>query len=165
MKIYTLKKEQFLPITLEEAWDFLSSPSNLKTITPEYMGFDIVSGETGKMYSGQIIHYIVRPVMGLPMNWTTEIKHVDAPYYFVDEQRNGPYKMWYHQHRIRETEGGVIMEDEVSYALPLGFLGRIAHSLFVRKQLEGIFSYRTKVLEERFGQAQVMEEVVSSLTS
>ena len=151
MKIYTLTKKQFLPITLEQAWDFFSSPVNLKKITPEYMGFKITSDlGDGKMYPGQIISYIVTPVLGIPMSWTTEITHVVDKKYFVDEQRFGPYSLWHHQHWFREVEGGVEMTDIVNYGLPLGFLGRIANSIFVQNKLKEIFDYREKVVGQYF---------------
>jgi ligand-binding SRPBCC domain-containing protein len=151
MKIYTLTKKQFLPITLEQAWDFFSSPVNLKKITPEYMGFKITSDlGDGKMYPGQIISYIVTPVLGIPMSWTTEITHVLDKKYFVDEQRFGPYSLWHHQHWFKEVEGGIEMTDIVNYGLPLGFLGRIANSIFVQNKLKEIFDYREKVVGQYF---------------
>lgn len=152
MKIYNLKAKQFLPISIEEAWEFFSSPRNLKDITPSHMKFDIryISGGD-KMYPGQVINYKLQPVPGIPVSWTTEITHVNEPYYFVDEQRFGPYALWHHQHRFKEVEGGVEMEDEVNYAIPLGFLGRLANWLFVGKKVKGIFDYRFSVLEARFG--------------
>ena len=124
MKIYSLTKKQFLPISLDQAWDFFSSPINLKKITPEYMGFEITSDlGDGKMYPGQIITYVVTPVLGIPMSWATEITHVVDKKYFVDEQRFGPYTFWHHQHWFKTVEGGVEMTDIVNYGLPLGFLG------------------------------------------
>jgi len=151
MKVYNLKTVQKLPISLEEAWQFFSSPKNLKDITPAHMKFDIKYMSGGeKMYQGQIIRYKLQPVPGIPVSWTTEIKHVKEPHYFVDEQRFGPYALWHHQHRFKEVEGGVEMTDEVNYAIPLGFIGRLANWLFVGKQVKGIFDYRFKVLEERF---------------
>ena len=75
MKIYTYHKKQNLPITLDEAWDFLSDPRNLKTITPEYMGFNILSGADRPMFAGQIIQYIVTPILGIKTKWVTEITH------------------------------------------------------------------------------------------
>lgn len=152
MKVFELEKTQKLPISIAEAWDFLSSPSNLSKITPSYMGFEITSGFKGeKMYSGQVISYIVKPVAGIPMRWTTEITHVHEPHYFVDEQRFGPYVFWHHKHFLKEIPGGVEMRDLIHYALPLGPLGWMANSLFVKKQLDDIFLYRKMVLEEMFG--------------
>jgi ligand-binding SRPBCC domain-containing protein len=152
MKIYTLTKKQFLPITLDEAWAFFSTPINLKKITPEYMGFNILTDlGDGKMYPGQIIHYIVTPVLGIPMRWTTEITHVIDRKYFVDEQRFGPYSFWHHQHWFREVDGGVEMTDIVNYGIPLGVLGRIANTVFVQSKLQEIFDYREKVTNEMFG--------------
>ena len=141
-----------MPVSLEQAWDFFSSPVNLKEITPANLGFNIISKHHGeKMYPGQIIEYIVKPVLGIPLYWMTEISHVTDHQYFVDEQRFGPYAMWHHQHHFKAIEGGVEMTDIVHYKLPFWFLGDIAHGLFVAKQLKGIFDYRFKVVEERFG--------------
>ena len=150
MKLYSLEKKLFLPITVQKAWDFFSDPSNLKVITPDFMGFEVKSGDSAMMFSGQIISYTVRPVMNIPINWVTEITHVAEPSYFVDEQRFGPYKFWHHKHFINQVAGGVELIDIVHYALPFGFLGRIVHSLFVRRKLEQIFAYRTEKVKEIF---------------
>ena len=148
--IYTLKVMQELPIGLAEAWEFFSSPVNLEKITPKHMGFQITSGVPKAMYQGQIISYRVSPIPGIKTSWVTEITHVVNHQYFVDEQRFGPYSMWHHEHHFEEREGSVLMTDKVSYKIPLGFLGRLAHSLFVKKQLKSIFDYRIKSLEEKF---------------
>ena len=151
MKIYRLHTKQNLPISKETAWSFLSDPKNLKTITPDYMSFDILSGADRKMFPGQIIQYIVTPILGIKTKWVTEITHVVEDEYFVDEQRFGPYSLWHHKHFIKEIEGGVEMEDIIDYQLPLGILGDIANALHVKKQLKNIFDYREKKLVELFG--------------
>ncbi len=151
MAFYQLIKTQFVPATIDEVWDFISSPANLKEITPDYMGFDITSENLPeKMYAGMIISYKVRPIFGIPMTWVTEITHVEERKYFIDEQRVGPYALWHHQHFIEPHENGVMMTDIVSYKPPLGFLGSIANALLIRRQLEGIFAYREKALNKRF---------------
>ena len=151
MKIYTLHKKLNLPIPLEQAWDFLSNPKNLKTITPEYMGFNILSGADRPMYAGQIIQYIVTPLLGIKTKWVTEITHVKDKHYFVDEQRFGPYSLWHHKHFIKEIEGGIEMEDVIDYKVPFGILGQLIHPFMVKPKLEEIFNYRTQKLEELFG--------------
>ena len=152
MKIYSLHSEQQIPISMHEAWEFFSSPANLKIMTPPHIGFEITSKFSNeKMYCGQIITYIVKPLAGIPLSWVTEITHVQEPNYFVDEQRFGPYALWHHKHFFKEIKGGVEMTDLVHYALPLGFLGRIANSLIVRKQLDTIFEFRSAKLQELFG--------------
>lgn len=150
MAIYQLHKKQQLPISVEKAWLFLSDPKNLKTITPDYMGFDIVSGESDKMYPGQIIEYIVKPILGIPNKWVTEITHVVENKYFVDEQRFGPYSLWHHKHFIKEIPNGVEMEDLIHYKIPFGFVGQLVHPLLVKPKLEQIFEYRQKKLIELF---------------
>lgn len=151
MRVYKFEKKQVLPITLDKAWEFFSTPVNLKRITPPYMGFEILSDlGDGKMYPGQIISYIVTPLLGIPMRWTTEITHVMDKKYFVDEQRFGPYSLWHHQHWFKEVPEGIEMTDIVHYAIPFGFIGRIANRLVVRAKLEEIFDYREKVVAEIF---------------
>ena len=152
MKIYTLHTKQNLPISLQEAWDFLSSPKNLKTITPDYMGFNILSGADKPMFPGQIIQYIVTPVLGIPTKWVTEITHVKDLEYFVDEQRFGPDALWHHKHFLKEIPGGVEMEDLVDYKLPMGVLGQLVHPILVQPKLNEIFAYRQKKLIELFGE-------------
>ena len=152
MKIYTKKSIQNLPISLNEAWDFLSNPKNLKTITPEYMSFIIESGAEKPMYPGQIIQYIVTPVLGIKTKWVTEITHLQENKYFVDEQRFGPYALWHHKHFIREIPGGVEMEDIIDYKVPFGILGQLVHPFIVKPKLDEIFEYRRMKLIELFGE-------------
>ena len=152
MKVYRLSKSQKLPISLDQAWAYFSSPSNLQEITPDHLKFKILTDlGDGGMYPGQIINYIVTPVMNIPMRWTTEITHVSDKHYFVDEQRFGPYAFWHHKHFFEEIEGGVLISDIVDYALPFSFLGRIAHFLFVKRQLNEIFEFRFQKLVSMFG--------------
>lgn len=151
MKLHTLKQEQVLPITLEEAWDFFSSPSNLDAITPDELGFKIISEELGAMHEGQIITYKVKVAPLIWLTWVTEIKAVEEQKAFVDEQRFGPYRFWHHRHSFERVEGGVKMTDLVHYGLPFGPFGAIAHMLFVRRKLEYIFGFRREILEKRFG--------------
>ena len=153
MAYYQLHKTQFISASIREVWDFISSPENLKVITPEYMGFEVTSKNLpGKMYPGMIISYTVKPLLGIKMIWVTEITHVEEMKYFIDEQRIGPYSMWHHQHFIEPSGEGVLMTDIVTYSPPLGFFGAIANKLFIRKQLDTIFDYRSEILEKHFAQ-------------
>lgn len=148
---YSIYRKQILPISLDDAWTYFSVPGNLNEITPPDMGFKTLSNlKLEKAYAGQIITYHVSPLLGIPMFWMTEITHVRDKEYFVDEQRFGPYAFWHHQHFFTAVEGGVLMEDIVHYKLPLGILGAIAHSVFVKRKLQNIFDYREKVLKTMF---------------
>lgn len=148
MGLYHLKREQTIKADLETVWEFFSSPANLANITPDYMNFTVTSEPEDHIYPGQVITYKVSPLLGIPLNWMTEITHVEHLKMFVDEQRKGPYKIWHHQHLFTETEGGVLMKDIVHYELPMWILGDFAHVLFIRKQLNDIFNYRKKVITE-----------------
>jgi len=155
MKIYTLHTKQNLPITLNEAWEFLSNPKNLKIITPDYMGFKTLSGYDRAMFEGQIIQYIVTPVMGVSMKWVTEITHLKDKSYFVDEQRFGPYSLWHHKHFLKEIPGGVEMEDVIDYKVPMGILGQLVHPFLVKPKLDEIFDYRRNKHTEIFGEYKI----------
>ena len=115
------------------------------------MGFKIINGTADKMYAGQIIQYMVTPVMGIPTKWVTEITHVDDGNYFVDEQRFGPYSLWHHKHFIKAIKNGVEMKDIIDYKIPLGIIGRIAQPILVAPKLKEIFEYRKNALIELFG--------------
>ncbi|PWL39107.1 cell division inhibitor [Flagellimonas aquimarina] len=154
MKLYQLRSTQILPISKQAAWDFLSSPNNLKVITPDHMGFQILSGAEKPMFPGQIIQYIVKPFPFFNTKWVTEITHMMKGEYFVDEQRFGPYALWHHKHFIKEVDGGVLMEDIIDYKLPFGILGQLAYPIIVKKQLREIFKYREQKLIELFGKVE-----------
>ncbi|MFN3135049.1 MAG: SRPBCC family protein [Candidatus Kryptonium sp.] len=152
MKVYQLKAKQILPVSLEEAWDFFSSPQNLSKITPKWLDFRIISKTPDKMYSGTIIVYKVKPIFNIPITWVTEITHINEPFYFVDEQRFGPYKMWHHEHIFREIKDvGVEMQDVVTYIVPFGIVGSIINSISLRKRLMKIFEYRREAIKRIFG--------------
>jgi ligand-binding SRPBCC domain-containing protein len=152
MAVYTLERIQKIPVSLDQAWDFFSDPANLQMITPENMKFKVISQQQGrKMYAGQVIEYYVTPFLNFPLYWMTEITHVEDRKYFVDEQRFGPYTFWHHQHHFKQLDGGLEMTDIVHYKLPLWFLGDLANSLFVERQLSEIFNYRLQKIEALFG--------------
>jgi ligand-binding SRPBCC domain-containing protein len=151
MGFYQFKRTQTINRPIEEIWDFISNPDNLKKITPDEMGFQITSENIpAKMHEGMIISYQVTPLFGIKTTWVTEITHLKEHSYFVDEQRVGPYKMWHHQHWVEATPNGTLMTDIVSYQPPLGFLGSIANKFLIKRKLNEIFEYRTNVMEDLF---------------
>ena len=152
MPVYQLYKEQIIPASRIEVWDFISSPDNLKKITPPEMGFDIINKELAeKMYPGMIISYKVKPLPGFKTNWVTEITQVRDGEYFVDEQRVGPYKIWHHQHILEGHSKGILMKDIITYLPPMGFLGALANSLIIKKKLNEIFAFREEAMINIFG--------------
>ncbi len=148
--MYQLKRQQLVKTDMATCWDFFSSPGNLQKITPKYMGFDVLTEVPEKMYEGLMIEYRVRPLLGIPMNWITEITHVEEHQFFVDEQRKGPYRIWHHEHHFETVDNGVLMSDIVSYELPFGILGKIAHPILVQRKLNEIFDFRFEIVEEIF---------------
>jgi ligand-binding SRPBCC domain-containing protein len=154
--ISRLRRIQTLPISREQAWAFFSDPRNLAAITPEDMGFRLLSDPPAHIYPGLILAYAVSPLPGFSTTWVSEITHVDAPGYFVDEQRLGPYRLWHHEHWLRPAPGGaagVEVEDVVHYALPLGWAGKALAGALVKRRLEAIFRFREEALARRFGRA------------
>lgn len=150
MKVYSKKSVQEVNASIEECWEFFSTPRNLQKMTPKTMGFQITDFDEKNMYPGQIIQYKVSPLLGIKLVWVTEITIVEEQRYFVDEQRFGPYTLWHHKHFFEPTENGVKMTDLVHYSLPLGFIGRIMNTLVVKNKLDEIFEYRAKKVNEIF---------------
>jgi len=150
MKPFILERTQFLPVSLEQAWAFFTNPANLVKITPPDMDFRITSPMQDHIYDGQIITFTIRPLFRAAVNWTSEITHLDKPYFFVDEQRFGPYRFWHHQHRFREVEGGVEIHDLVHYLLFHDNFAGLINRLFIAPRLRRIFDYRSRILKDIF---------------
>jgi ligand-binding SRPBCC domain-containing protein len=151
-KVYSLYSRQRVPADLDKVWQFFSDARNLLSVTPPELNLKVTRDVYGEgVYAGQVMTYNVKPLLGIPLAWMTEITHVDPKNYFVDEQRKGPYKLWHHQHHFKAIEGGVEMVDLVHYRLPLGILGNIGHALIVKKELQKIFTYRYQRIVELFG--------------
>ena len=153
MKLHTIEETVVLPIAIDEAWQFFSNPANLGLLTPPELGWEILRRPGPNVYAGAIIAYRIRPILGLPLTWVSEITQVAAPYYFVDEQRGGPYQVWHHEHHLRERPGGTEVRDLVNYALPLDPLSRPIHDRLVQPQLRRIFRYRRRALARLFAPA------------
>ncbi len=150
MKVYKIETVQYINASIDECWDFFSTPRNLQKITPEEMGFVITDFDEKKMYAGQIIQYKVKPLPGIKLNWMTEISFVEDNQYFIDEQRFGPYSLWHHKHFFEPTDKGVKMTDVVHYAIPLGLIGRLMNFLVVKNKLKKIFEYRVTAVNKIF---------------
>jgi ligand-binding SRPBCC domain-containing protein len=152
--INRLHREQVIPASMEKVWGYFSAPQNLNEITPPDMNFEIVAGGDVRMYEGQIIEYRVEFIRGIRSLWLTEIAHVSDGEYFVDEQRVGPYRFWYHEHKFQRVDAGVKMTDHVTYAAPFGLLGDMVTALWIRRRLESIFDFRYRRIAELFGEAK-----------
>jgi ligand-binding SRPBCC domain-containing protein len=148
--MHKLKQEQFLPISLDEAWTFFATPRNLNEVTPDDLVFEITSDLPDTMYEGLIITYRIKPMLNIPLNWCTEITHIREKAFFVDEQRKGPYNIWHHEHHFKAVDGGVLMTDILHYDIGKSIFGWIAGKLFVHSKVRQIFAYRYKTLEDYF---------------
>jgi ligand-binding SRPBCC domain-containing protein len=152
MGVYYLHAEQLLPVDLQTAWTFFSSPNNLALITPPEMDFIPLTpmADGAEIYTGMLIDYTVKPLLGISLRWQTEIGIVQRPHFFTDKQLKGPYRIWEHTHTFTQTGKGVLMKDEVKYQLPFGSLGSLAHALLVRKKLQALFRFRKAAIERIF---------------
>ena len=150
MKLYSINVKQQLPISQDEAWNFLSSADNLSKIMPDDMHFEVQSKIEHSIYPGQLIEYKVTPLKGFTTNWVTEINHVKKPHYFVDTQLIGPYKIWHHTHFLHPNDEGVLIEDQVRYQMPFGKLGELLHPIVVKPQLNKIFKAREEKMNNLF---------------
>ncbi len=147
--IRTLHRTQTIPAPLETVWAYFAQPANLNALTPPEMHFEIL-GTPAPMHAGQLIAYRIRLAPGVRVRWLTEIRHVREKTFFVDEQRRGPYRLWYHEHHFESVAGGVLMTDRVTYELPFGPLGELVHALWVGRTLRRIFDYREKAVARTF---------------
>ncbi len=152
--VHYLVREQTVPAPRQKVWGYFCDPQNLNAITPPDMNFEILQGADAKMYPGQLIEYRVEFVRGIRSRWLTEIAHVRAGEYFVDEQRVGPYRFWYHEHGFQDTRAGTRMTDRVTYVVPFGVLGDLVNTFWIRKRLEQIFDFRRQKIVELFGEAK-----------
>jgi len=155
MKIYQLYRQQTLNMTLQEAWSFFSSPYHLNDITPDFFHVTITSKVPEKMYAGLMISYQMKAVFGIPMNWLSEVSHCDEPKRFVYEQRIGPFKFWSHEVCLTEQQNGILLEDIMFYAMPLGWLGQLINTVLIADKLERIFDTRHAYLQSKFGMTAV----------
>ena len=149
MKTFEINIKQHINKPLEVVFEFFSKPENLEMITPESLSFNMLTPTPVKMEKGSLIDYTIR-LFGIPIHWRTLISDYEPPFRFVDQQIKGPYTFWHHTHTFKLVEGGVEIIDEVKYSLPLGWLGTLAHAIWVRKDLEEIFEYRKTVIQNYF---------------
>ena len=149
MKTFEINMKQYINKPLEVVFEFFSKPENLEMITPKSLSFNILTPTPIKMDKGSLIDYTIR-LFGIPIHWRTLISDYEPPFRFVDQQIKGPYTFWHHTHTFKLVEGGVEIIDEVKYSLPLGWLGTLAHAIWVRKDLEEIFEYRKTVIQNSF---------------
>ncbi len=148
MSIYHLHREQQLDCSMDQAWEFFSTPKNLDKLTPKSVGFKITHCASETMHKGQIISYKIKVAPMIWVSWLTEISHVEDRRMFVDNQLSGPYKVWHHTHRFVENDHGVLMSDDVAYVMPFGVIGTIGNAFFVRKKLNHIFDERRRLVAE-----------------
>lgn len=151
MKIHCLIRSQFLPIAPDVAWAFFSNPANLALLTPDWVNYRDESYEQAKqVYPGMVLVHRIQPYGLIPTRWVSVITHAQEPGYFIDEQKTGPFSFWQHKHAVQPVENGVEIRDVIHYALPFGFLGNLG-AFFVRLQIERLFDYRERMLNDFFG--------------
>ncbi len=149
MREFRLQRRQVLGRPLEEVFAFFSDPHNLARITPDFLGFEVLSSSTPSIRAGTLIDYRIR-LRGIPLRWRSLISAWSPPDRFVDEQVVGPYRRWVHEHRFVPVEGKTAVEDDVRYAV-LG--GACIDRLVVRGDLARIFDYRARAMARLFGEA------------
>ncbi len=151
--IYHLHRKTLIAAPIDMVWDFIATPKNLNRITPKNMSFKIMSDVPNVMYEGLLIEYLVSiPLFG-QWRWLTEIKHIRPGQSFVDEQRSGPYKFWYHYHELHTNLDGTEMFDSVTYQLPYWLMGDLVNAMIVKRQLEEIFNFREQFFNQMTNQS------------
>ena len=160
MRTHILERQQWIGRPLEEVFDFFSRAENLTLVTPPWMHFDLKTPIPIEMRSGTQIDYRIS-FLGVPMHWRTMIDQWNPGSGFLDVQESGPYAWWEHHHEFHPMGGGVLMTERVSYRLPFGWIGLVAHWLVVRRALDTIFDFRferiQEILTDRVGGNQLLE--------
>tara|TARA_B100000614_G_scaffold58513_2_gene51735 strand:- start:5502 stop:5981 length:480 start_codon:yes stop_codon:yes gene_type:complete len=152
MKTYNLKFEQKIDLPVNDVFDFFSKPENLSLITPSRLKFDIISPTPLEMKEGQLIDYSLKIMYVIKLHWRTLITHFEKPVKFIDQQIKGPYSLWHHTHKFKKIDGGTLIIDELKYAIPFGFLGRLIHFFYIKHDIKSIFEYRHKNLDKIFSE-------------
>lgn len=147
--MYALTRSQRIEAPLDDVFAFFSEPANLARITPPWLRFRIHGRPPKSIAPGTRIEYRIRWTV-LTLRWVTRITAFTPPSGFQDVQEKGPYRTWIHTHAFEPDGTGVVIRDRVEYALPFGPLGRLVHALFVRRQLDAIFAFRRRAVEEIF---------------
>lgn len=151
MKLERIQTVQRLPIQIEEAWDFFTSPKNLRLTTPHWLDLRLNTEPPEYLHPGMIVSATIRPFPVITSSWISELTHIRPPQFYITEQRVGPFKMWHHEHHFRSIDGGVEVEDIILYGMRFGMVGAFFHNVYVRKKLHEAFSFRAQALEQRFG--------------
>ena len=149
MRIHSIKRELLIKKSIDDVFSFFQEPENLSKITPSNLDFNIITPSPIVMKVGTLIDYTIK-VIGIKIHWRTLISSFNPPHDFVDEQLRGPYKYWYHKHEFVSCGEETIIRDNVTYALPFGVIGRLAHKVFVFRQLRKIFDYRARIIQSIF---------------
>jgi ligand-binding SRPBCC domain-containing protein len=150
VNVHRLQREQYVARPLGDVFDFFAEAHNLERITPPWLSFTVLTPDPIEMRVGALIDYRLR-VHGIPLRWTSRIEDWEPGRSFVDHQLRGPYGLWHHRHTFAEAGEGTVVGDEVDYAMPFGALGDLAHPLFVRRDLERIFTYRHEAVPRLLG--------------
>ena len=147
MKTYNIKFEQFIDLPINDVFSFFSKPENLSLITPPRLKFDILTPSPVKMKEGQLIDYSLTIMYFIKLGWRTLITDYEKPHKFVDQQIKGPYSLWHHTHTFEEKDGGTLIHDNVTYAIPLGVVGQLLYAIYIKHDIKSIFKYRRKILD------------------
>jgi ligand-binding SRPBCC domain-containing protein len=145
VRVHVLEREQVLPQSLPEVFEFFAQAGNLELITPPWLDFELLTSQPIAMHLGTQIEYRLH-VHRVPIRWLSRIEVWDEQRCFVDRQLRGPYRLWHHRHDFANVAGGTRVRDRVDYALPLGPLGELAHALLVRRDLDRIFDFRRETV-------------------
>lgn len=148
--MHKVEREILLPIELDKAWQFFAKPKNLAAITPPEMRMELVENRELTMYEGMILRFKVSPLLGIKLNWFSEITRIEPRHYFIDSMIDGPFAKWHHQHFFEEVSDGTLARDIIHYKLPFGPLGKLANPLLVKKNVDQLFEFRTQKLNEIF---------------
>ena len=156
MADYIIERRLWLPRPRPEVFAFFADPRNLAVVQPPWARPVWLAEPPARLEAGAFLDFAVRAA-GVRLRWRVMVREYDPPFRFVDVQLRGPFARWEHRHRFLEgpeTDGrglvGTWMEDRVTYRLPGGALGKVAHTLGAGRRLREVFDFRDARLRERF---------------
>jgi uncharacterized protein (TIGR01777 family) len=139
--------EQFIGKKRNQIIPFFSRAENLEELTPPWLNFRILKKSSPEIKNGTIIEYQLK-IHGVPVKWRTLISDWNLPNSFTDEQLKGPYSKWHHVHSFHEVNDGTLLTDQVTYRVPLSWLGKLFLSRWIAKDVQTLFNFRKqKILD------------------
>lgn len=86
--------------------------------------------------------------LGLTRRMTVQITAMDRPTHFRDEQIDGPFKRFVHDHDFEAIGNGTTrMTDRIDFASPFGLIGRCVDTVYLSRYLRRLIAERGRAIK------------------